>query len=267
MSTPFFSIITVVYNAEDVLEGTARSLMEQSTTDYEWIVVDGASKDATLDIARRFAVEGRDTVVSEPDRGVYDAMNKGLRLAQGEVVQFLNAGDRLANAEVLAHVAAAFGEDVDAVYGDTILELADGRVVTRVAFDPQTHIHRRMPISHQSLFTRRALQLQHPFDLSFRIAADYASLAAMVHAGARLAYIAEPLNINTIVPDAISISGKTRSAAEDFAIHRTILERPLAEALVTYLRKRVVILGVSVLQALPAPVFDRLPAKIRKRVY
>ena len=136
MSTPFFSIITVVYNAEDVLEGTARSLMEQSTTDYEWIVVDGASKDATLDIARRFAVEGRDTVVSEPDRGVYDAMNKGLRLAQGEVVQFLNAGDRLANAEVLAHVAAAFGEDVDAVYGDTILELADGRVVTRVAFDP-----------------------------------------------------------------------------------------------------------------------------------
>ena len=267
MSAPFFSIVTVVYNAETVLEGTARSLMEQTWRDIEWIVIDGASTDATLEVARRFLVEGRDLLVTEPDRGVYDAMNKGLRLAKGKIVQFLNAGDRLAHPDVLARVAPAFGEDTDLVYGDTILELADGRVQTRRAFEPAKHLHRRMPISHQSLFARRLLQLEHPFDLSFRISADYASFASMVGAGARMKYLPEPLNINPIVPDAISISGKTRSAAEDYTIHRSILRRPVPAAVASYLRKRAVILGVSMLQALPAPLFRRLPARIRDKVY
>lgn len=267
MTQPFFSIITVVYNDENGLEKTAKSLQEQLCRDFEWIVVDGASTDDTLDIANKWADRDRDTVVSEPDKGVYDAMNKGLNLARGKVVQFLNANDWFAGERVLTEIKSAFDDSIDAVYGDTLLSLNDGRMVARDAQEPGATLHKRMPFSHQAVFIRRERHLRHPFDMSFKIAADKAAISGMYMAGAKFHHAKVVTNVNTIEPEAISIAGKVRSASEDYRVSVEILKRPRLEAAFYYLRKRIVIIGVGILESLPQPIFARLPKIIRQRVY
>lgn len=267
MEPPFFSIVTAVYNAEQVIGQTAASLQAQDFGDYEWIVIDGGSKDRTLEAVRPYLVEGRDTVISEPDRGVYDAMNKGLRQARGKVVQFLNAGDRLADPAVLGDVAAAFDADVDAVYGDSIYELANGLTIFKPALDVAADRFRRIPFCHQALFTRREIHLRHPYDLSYRIAADYAAIAAMHRAGVRMKRLHRTLNVDTIEPHAISKAGQALAAAEDHRIHRDILGLPPLGQSARYLLKRASLFGGDLVRSLPSSIYDRLPAAIRRRVY
>ena len=104
-----FSIITVTYNAESTLERTLQSVAQQTYPHVEHLIIDGASKDKTLEIARRYP---HAIVHSEPDKGLYDAMNKGLRLATGDYLCFLNAGDTLHSKETLAHIAATCKAEV-----------------------------------------------------------------------------------------------------------------------------------------------------------
>ena len=104
---PVFSIITVVYNGESLLPGTMESVFRQTYPNVEYILVDGASKDNSLKIIQEYATKMPNLRwISEPDRGLYDAMNKGLRMATGDFVQFLNAGDWLYDAETLSKMAA-----------------------------------------------------------------------------------------------------------------------------------------------------------------
>lgn len=126
-----FSIITIVYNGETFIEGTMKSVINQTFTDYEYIIVDGASKDSTISIVMDFAEKhplleksGRKPTIkwiSEPDKGLYDAMNKGLRLATGDFVLFLNAGDWLFEPTTLEKIAAAATPTTDILYGETML--------------------------------------------------------------------------------------------------------------------------------------------------
>lgn len=136
-----FSIITITYNAAEALPRTVDSVFAQTWPCVEHIIVDGASTDATLDVARdyerrsREADSGHDVVItSESDNGLYDAMNKGLDRATGDYVLFLNAGDFFPDAEVLTVVAAkACGEQMShgnrpaVVYGDTDIVDSEGR--------------------------------------------------------------------------------------------------------------------------------------------
>lgn len=262
---PLFSIVTVTYNAEDVVELTAASLMRQTFRDFEWIVVDGASQDRTIERVIPFLDKQRDMLICEPDRGVYDAMNKGLHAAQGKIVQFLNAGDRFASEDVLATVAAAFTEGVDAVYGDTIIELPKGLSVFSPALSVKEPF-RRMPFCHQALFTRRSLHVYHPFDYkTFRIAADYASFAEMHQAGATLKQLGKALAVVTVEPNSISKAGQTRAATEYHQINRRILKHPLVAETAQYLGKRASLVVGNTLRAMP--FYDRLPAFVRSRVY
>lgn len=267
MTSPYFSIITAVYNAESGLEKTANSLLAQDFGDFEWIIVDGGSRDQTLDIARNLSDPARDTIISEPDKGVYDAMNKGLHLAKGEVVQFLNANDWLASNQVLTTIADHFKDGVDAVYGDTQLSLNDGRLVDRPAREPGAHLHRRMPFSHQAFFVRRMVHLQYPFDIRFRVSADKAVIGQMHVSGVKMVHAGLITNVNTVEPEAISIAGKVQSAEEDYRISVEILGRSRFESTIYYLRKRIVAFGVGVLERLPKSVFDKLPEAVRRRVY
>ncbi len=122
------SIITVTYNAEKELPATMQSISEQTFGDYEHLVVDGASSDGTLAVAERYA-SGRTRVVSEPDQGLYDAMNKGLRLAEGDYVMFLNAGDALVGRDALARIARGLETGADVAYGQTRVVNVERRVV------------------------------------------------------------------------------------------------------------------------------------------
>ncbi len=115
-----FSIITVVYNARTLLEGTMQSVLEQTYPNIEYLVIDGGSTDGTLDIIRKYHPK-LSRWVSEQDKGLYDAMNKGLHLATGDFVLFLNAGDQLYAPDTLAKIAACATAESDILYGEVML--------------------------------------------------------------------------------------------------------------------------------------------------
>ena len=126
MEHPLISIITITFNAQETLKPTMESVCSQSFRDYEHIIVDGASKDDTLKIARSY--EGV-RILSEPDRGLYDAMNKGLHLAKGEYVIFLNSGDTFHSEDTLEKYALYAKAGADIIYGDTLIVDSDRNIL------------------------------------------------------------------------------------------------------------------------------------------
>lgn len=128
--TPKFSVITVTYNAEAVLEDTIQSVISQTYRHVEYIIVDGASKDKTLSIIDRYK-DHIAKVTSEPDKGLYDAMNKGIRLATGDYLCFLNAGDSFHEDDTLQQMVHTLpgSELPDVMYGETALVDKEGHFV------------------------------------------------------------------------------------------------------------------------------------------
>ncbi len=115
-----FSIVTVAYNAGSTIENTIQSVLCQQDVDVQYIIIDGASTDNTMDIIGRYS-EKIDVIISEPDDGIYSAMNKGLEFAEGDIVAFLNADDIYADNSVLYRIAKVFElHNVDACYGDLV---------------------------------------------------------------------------------------------------------------------------------------------------
>lgn len=175
---PTFSVITVCRNAQDTLEATLQSVLSQTYPHVEYILVDGASTDATADIIRRYRPRLA-RVLSEPDRGLYDAMNKGLRLATGDYLCFLNAGDCLHDADTLEHVVRSLpagGCLPDVIYGDTALVDAHRRFLRLRRLRPPRKLTWRsfrqgMLVCHQAFFARRTLA--QPYDTSYRYSADF----------------------------------------------------------------------------------------------
>ena len=167
-----FSIITVTYNAEATIERTMESVAQQTYRDFEHLIVDGASKDKTVEIARHYP---HATVVSEPDKGLYDAMNKGLKMATGDFLCFLNAGDTLHSKETLEHIAAAGGEFA-VLYGDTHIVDAQGNFLRDRRLTPPEHLTWRsfkdgMLVCHQAFYVNRTIAQS--YDLSYRFSADF----------------------------------------------------------------------------------------------
>ena len=176
--TPKFSVITVCYNAQATIEDTIQSVIAQTYHHVEYIIVDGASKDRTLSIINRY----RDriaTVVSEPDKGLYDAMNKGLRLATGDYVCFLNAGDSFHEDDTLqqmVHTLRELTELPDVLYGETALVDAEGHFVRMRRLQAPEHLtwhsfRQGMLVCHQAFFAKRTLA--EPYDLRYRFSADF----------------------------------------------------------------------------------------------
>ena len=170
-----FSIITITYNAEEELPATLASVAEQTCTDYEYLVVDGASTDGTVALAQRSGIEGI-RIVSERDGGLYDAMNKGIALATGKYLIFMNAGDAFHSRTTLAQYAEAARHNPDIIYGQTQLVDATRRCVgmrhltapRNLSFESFRH---GMLVCHQSMAVRR--EMAEPYDLQYRFSADY----------------------------------------------------------------------------------------------
>jgi glycosyltransferase involved in cell wall biosynthesis len=178
---PTFSIITVVYNGENLLAGTMESVLCQTCQEVEYIVVDGASKDSTVKIIQEYAAK-MPTLrwISEPDQGLYDAMNKGLRMATGDFVQFLNAGDWIFAPDTLEKMAALITPQTGVIYGETML-VDDARVQQGTMSELSTrqcpsHLNWKnylggMLVVHQSFVPRRSLAPQ--YRASAELCADY----------------------------------------------------------------------------------------------
>lgn len=174
---PLLSIITVTYNAETTLIPTMESVGAQSCHDFEHIIVDGLSTDNTLSIASRYNYPGL-TVISEKDQGIYDAMNKGLSLAKGRYIVFLNAGDSFADRNTVQKIAeAAKGNNFpDIIYGQTIIVDNDRKIIGKRHLSAPENLTKQsfangMVVCHQAFITRRDIAPK--YDLNYRFSADY----------------------------------------------------------------------------------------------
>ncbi len=171
--SPFFSIVTVAYNPGDLLKATMESVLEQEFKNFEWVVVDGGSSDGTQEFLRQQS-DRIDQLLVEPDRGIYDAMNKGLSLANGAFVLFLNCGDRLLHPKVLSEVAAAATPATRIISSDfTTVSNARATEGNYIATAPCTlaHLRRDFNACHQAIYIHRSLWGR--FDLDYRLLADY----------------------------------------------------------------------------------------------
>ena len=172
---PLFSIITVTWNAAAVIAPTLESVQRQTSSDYEMLIIDGASSDGTLDIVSRASIAGL-RVFSEPDKGLYDAMNKGIARACGRYLIFLNAGDAFADDAVLARLAMLAADNPGVIYGQTQLVDSSREVVGRRHLTAPKRLTvdsflRGMVVCHQAFVVRRDLAQQ--YDLRYRYSADY----------------------------------------------------------------------------------------------
>jgi len=172
------SIITVCYNSAATIEDTILSVASQNHKNIEHIIIDGASTDGTMEVIARHR-HALAVVVSEPDQGVYDAMNKGLRHASGDVVGFLNADDVYMDEEAVSHIAKAFHDtEVDACYADLIYVESDNpqnlvRSWKSRPFSPGLFKRGWMP-AHPTFFVRRRIYEKYGgFDLQYRLQADF----------------------------------------------------------------------------------------------
>ena len=172
------SIITSVYNNKETIAEAIESVLSQTYDNIEYIVVDGASTDGTVEVINAYA-DKVTTFVSEPDRGIYDGLNKGIRLATGDVVGFLHSDDLFQDNEVVSKIAQAFkAHNVDSIYGDlTYVRKTDTTKIVRYwesgLFELKKLSYGWMP-PHPTFYVKREIYTQHgTFDTSFKIAADY----------------------------------------------------------------------------------------------
>jgi glycosyltransferase involved in cell wall biosynthesis len=175
---PLVTVITVVFNAAQQIEATLQSVLAQTYDNIEYLVIDGGSDDGTLDILRKY--EDRiDYWVSEPDAGIYDAMNKGVDLASGAWINFMNAGDSLFDAHT---INALFSDPektrgVDVIFGDVVMIYPQYGGMSKVKKAGQLRdLWKGMQFSHQSVLIATAYQKRNKFNPAYRLAADFGVL-------------------------------------------------------------------------------------------
>lgn len=197
------SIITVCFNSERHLKCAIESVLSQDYDDVEYIIVDGKSSDGTLAIIREYADKNEFIKwVSEPDTGIYDAMNKGIRLATGDIVGILNSDDMYANTEVLSDVVEKFASaKTQCVFADVrFVRESDTtktiRYYSSANFTPKKFKYGFMP-AHPTFFTYRSNFARYGFyQIDYHIAADYELLIRFLHTnGLSYEYINKPLII------------------------------------------------------------------------
>lgn len=184
-SKPLISVITVSYNAVLTIEQTILSVIDQTYPNIEYIIIDGGSKDTTIDIIKKYS-DQISYWKSEPDKGIYDAMNKGIAIARGEWINFMNCGDTFYNNHVIEDLMNKANRLSDIIYGDTNLILSIGEYIEK---GQETTENEYMSFGHQAAFSRTSLMKKHGFDLKYRICADRNFFYLVHKEGAKFEYI------------------------------------------------------------------------------
>ncbi|TSD65892.1 glycosyltransferase [Inquilinus sp. KBS0705] len=184
MHDPKISLITVSYNAQSTIKQCIQSVIAQDYNNVEYIIIDGGSSDNTLDIISEYKTY-ISVLVSEPDRGIYDAMNKGIALATGDVIGVLNADDYFADKTVLSSVAGAFKiNDIDIIYGDLDYVKPDGNIIRKWRagqYNKGMFNMGWMP-PHPTFYCKKELfDLLGNYSLNFGTAADYELMLRFIH--------------------------------------------------------------------------------------
>ncbi|MDE6860119.1 MAG: glycosyltransferase [Duncaniella sp.] len=221
------SVVTVCYNAVDTLEETMLSVLNQTYPHVEYIVIDGGSTDGTVDIIKKYS-DRLAHWVSEPDSGIYDAMNKGIRAATGDYINFMNAGDKFYNDNVITRILN-YNCNADFLVGIAQYRKVNGK---RIRYWTPIHKHFEFSeiknghaVNHQSSFIRRSL-LTSGYDINYRIIADdLFFIKSVVFEGATY----QPLNIIVAIYDGFGISNNinTQRKIEAERIHFYTQHNPL----------------------------------------
>lgn len=176
MQNPLVSVITVVYNGEKTIKDTIESVLNQMYNNIEYIIIDGNSTDNTLKIIKEYEEKFKEKGmvykwISEPDNGIYDAMNKGIYLANGKWINFMNSGDLFYNNAVLDNIFLNNNlENVDVIYGNTHI-LGENPHITKPR--PLNTFYMCIPFCHQSSFTKTDLLRNNNFNLNYRLCSDF----------------------------------------------------------------------------------------------
>lgn len=216
-----FSIVTVVLNDREGLIRTEESILRQTCCEYEWVVVDGGSKDGSAEVPRNSKIK-RVRWISGPDHGIYDAMNKGIGLSAGKYVQFLNAGDELSGEGVLESIAEVTTglSPTPVVMGGVNLVLSHGGMVSRLPRKIE-YIWHSLPTSHQAMFFPLNYLKLNMYDISYQICGDYYLGALAYKLGRQFVTINSPV-VNFEV-GGFSYQRPWKLACEAMRIQRTIL--------------------------------------------
>lgn len=237
VTNPMFSIITVCMNDKEGLIRTRQSIRSQTDLNYEWLVIDGASKDGTREFLGQLP-SGECQWISEPDKGLYDAMNKGIEKATGQYLLFLNSGDEFASPDVLQEVCDTFHRNLlpDFVYGDSLERRPNGDLIYKSARHHK-HIWYGMFTHHQSMFYKKNALGSIRYRNDYPIAADYALTSEMLSM-----CMESPLNVvNVSVPICIFEGGGITSSSvnhwrgikEQWRVGRNILHRSIFQCIQT----------------------------------
>ena len=189
---PLISVVTICYNAKNDLEKTILSVLSQTYQDIEYIIIDGGSTDGTVDIIHKYS-ERLFYWISEPDKGIYDAMNKGMDRATGSWINFMNAGDTFCDNEVIKNI---FGyndlSDYSVIYGDCYVSKSNQLQYLKASSMKKVHV--QMPFCHQSSFIRKT-RLR--FSIDLKIAADYQMIYEYYRMNgiSSFLYISKPISV------------------------------------------------------------------------
>ena len=179
------SIITVAYNSDQTIEDTIKSVLSQDFSEIEYIIIDGGSTDRTIDIINRYK-DKIATIVSEPDQGIYDGMNKGVALATGDIVGILNSDDFYSNNGVISSVVSQFKDGVDAVYADLIYvdQLETEKIIRKWISGEYVHgaFKKGWMPPHPTLFVKNEIYKNYgSYSLELKSAADYEFMLRVIH--------------------------------------------------------------------------------------
>ena len=230
------TIITINRNNATGLEKTMESVLKQTCRDFEYVVVDGASTDDSVVVIRRYAEQFGERIkwVSEPDKGIYNAMNKGIRMATGEYVEFLNSGDRLASEDVVSKMSAAIEEkgNPSILYGNMLKDMPDRKILKDKCFagkDVSFLGFYTGTLNHSSTYIRRELFDKYGYyDESLRIVSDWKwFLQAVVLGEEKPVYV--DWDVTLFDMNGISETDKESSKAE----RRKVLEELIPNAILS----------------------------------
>ncbi|MBK7627789.1 MAG: glycosyltransferase [Bacteroidales bacterium] len=196
---PLVSIVTVVRNGVKTLQRTISSIANQTYKNIEFIIIDGNSSDGTVDIIKRNE-HLIDHWISEPDAGIYDAMNKGIKIAKGDWINFMNSDDEFLSPNTLSNIFhSTISPTISIVYGDLIAYDQANLLELKVKAKKIKDIWKRMCFSHQACFVKGNVMRANNFNLNFTLAADYYLMLSLFKSGHEFLYIPEPFAKTSIL--------------------------------------------------------------------
>ena len=215
------TIITPAYNVIDSITKTYASVMSQKNVEFEYIIVDGMSIDNSIELYDSWSSNPKFKYFVEKDEGIYEAMNKGVKLASGDYIIFLGSGDKFVSDTVLEYVdVCAAKTHADIIYGYTIFSYKNGNKITYKRMIDGTYSFRADPVSHQALFAKRELLEEYPFDLKYKIAADQDWIMKMHKSGKKFHYIDMPISNYDMYGISASEVGREKGKNELYEIHK-----------------------------------------------